>query len=291
MRFSKEELETDYPNTTHRNLKSNLLGKIISVKNPLLFSALIKKGAFLNELSPLTNFLIENSKDKNPEFYQLIYDLFSIKEENYSLVEKNLNKKYIQDKYSLEKILKYTMNLETNDKQDLLNKILKSYLKTNKDLFIDFIFNNISSSNKEFFNYLFIKMNEYKIDINENSPLNSFLPDENCSYSKPSSFFISSTYHEKILNLIDFGFKFNQKNYKFNNKSLIKNLIDCDLKESNENLADLDSYIKNHEKFNDLNSAFPILKELTQKIIKIRKDSLDEKIKIKSVDFHKRAKL
>ena len=211
MKYSKEELEQ----VTDKHCKEHVLyHAILGIKNPFIFSALMQKKVSFNALEKPTQWLLQNNSMKEPsaEFYQTIYYLES---------SKSRNPHYQEDNCFIHTILEFLSKMDTKEKTDLSSQFYNKYGKKYSKNILDWIFNNSNASTLTL--YLLDRFQSDNLDINKKFPLDRFLPKED--YRK-SSFFISSGENNRLKFLLECGFRFNEKDYVYNNKSLFQNLMD-----------------------------------------------------------------
>lgn len=211
MKYSKEELEL----VTDKYRKEHVLyHAVLSIKNPFIFSALMQKRVSFEALEQPTQWLLENNHTPEPSaaFYQTVYYLES---------SKNGHTHYQEEDRFIYTILEFLSKMDTKEKTDLSSKFYNKYGKKYFKNILDWIFNNTNSNPIIF--YLLDRFQSDNIDINKHFLLDRFLPKEDY---KKSSFFISSGENSRLQFLLECGFRFNEKAYVYNDKSLFQNLMD-----------------------------------------------------------------
>jgi len=215
IKHSKEDIDASQDRTREGY---SLYSISLAIKNPYIFSAFLKTGAFQNKLSPESKWLLDLKKRPGDDIYQMV-----------CYVEDAIGHKNMMSNRDIElgkNILFHCLivnslgdfyKLDTPEKLEVIDKYIEDFGKKYKDEFFYFISQNYDQESKkeEFCEYLVTKMKNLGIDFSENKLLNKFLPEEDYYKKEPSKFFISSSYIKKINNLFNCGYKLDEKNYSY----------------------------------------------------------------------------
>jgi hypothetical protein len=225
MKFSKDELEKSKA-STHSGAK--LWNISFYIRNPYILSAFLEKGAFVNKLSNNSKWLLNVLDEPNKDIYQVIYDMEETKF------------RYSPALYSEQKqlhywILDYFCDMNDSNHIKVIDKYLKEFGEKDSSKILKFIVKNYSSKHKDFFSYVVSKLKLQGIDIENNNFLNYYLPETEKYSDTKNKFFISSSNFDKIKDLLEIGFRFDEKKYSFNGD----NLFIAVLKGNNKILTDI----------------------------------------------------
>jgi hypothetical protein len=214
LKFDKEQLESV---TSKHKEKKFLLNTAYSKKNYFIFSAFIQKGAFVDDLSPFSQWILKATKDQDIPL-KLYENIFHLENDSYY---QNNDLLYKQFNTFMAFFTKF--NEHTEFKENLLNKFYKDHGKKFHTYIIDFIYQNIVRI-PDVCDLFLTKIKESHIDINKNFPLNKILP-EVSSWSKEdekkTGFFISSQDIPRLKSLLEKGFKFDENKYEFAGQNLL----------------------------------------------------------------------
>jgi hypothetical protein len=217
LKHSKEDIDNfkEQDDKTGRSLYSVSFG----IRNPYIFSAFMKIGAFQNRLSESTKWLLKQKAHPSNDLYALIYEV------EYKNADKRANR-YPTDNSKLpsQDILfnlllgNYSNKLDTPEKIELVDTYFKEFGKKMEDEFIHYVYLNYRPGNA-LCEYLVVKLKNNGVDFSKNSLLNNSLPKER--YKKDEdTFFISSSDTPKIKQLLEVGFTFDEKSYSFHGDNL-----------------------------------------------------------------------
>lgn len=229
LRFSKEELES-----VMKYGKPYIWSLVVNSRsNPLWFSALIQKGAFIENLSPEAKDLLKYiTPESTIEYYDFILSM-----------QTNENETFVHE------VCRFLFNLETEEKKELLEPLYLKYLNLSlpksKKIRSDVIKFCYEHPKAKLSAYLFQQLEDNKIDINKDFPLNNYLPKEIYGKNeKYHTFFISSSYITSIKEKLEAGFIFDEKNYIYNkNETLFTAVIKSERKDIIETIVPYLSHI------------------------------------------------
>jgi hypothetical protein len=215
LRFTKEEIDTN-------PMKSpdgfSLWGICFSIRNPYIFSAFLKIGAFRNKLHPDAKWILDQNPNPSDDLYSLVYDVQS----SYNSINSHIDKDepYARDflfKCLFDSYYNNFHNLDTPEKINTIDNYLRDFGKKKENELLYFLYKNYDEKEKKLkiCDYLVPKMKEIGIDFGQNDLLNNFLPKESYLNRDSKNFFISSSDIPRMNNLIKCGFKFNEKDYSF----------------------------------------------------------------------------
>lgn len=252
LKFSKEEIDSC---KDELRLGGDLFNYCFRIRNPYIFSAFIKIGAFEDKLSNDSKWLLKQEKNPSLNLYELIYNV----EDGY------YHKRHSHDDPP-EGILfdrlfnSYAFSLDA-EKFNLVDKYFKTFGKRKEEHFLQFICDN-HGRRSDLCDYLVVKLKNNNVDLSKNSLLNKFLPQEK---HWKSNFFISSIEMPKIQKLLECGFRFDEKSYSFygdnlfvavvksNESRLIKPILPYlkDVISQSGNLMEQHQYIESLNKLGD----------------------------------------
>lgn len=215
MKHSKEDLQNFKLEHTNQHA---LFDITVQCGNSFLFSAFIKKGAFINKLSNVSKKVLSYIPEPPLSLSQRIFNLLPLK--TYQLEKDNSH-------YEIINYLEYCSDLNNDNKINLVKNLYKDFGKEYHSTFVEYIFET-AAKNPPLNNMLLNLIKQNNNDINDEYPLNKLLP--KCSINKqsfaPTSFFVSSSEYPKIKQLLDYGFHFDEKNYIYHNENLFNTLLE-----------------------------------------------------------------
>lgn len=213
--FTKEELE----NYQLGSLKTNLfLHLVLTCQNSFLFAGLIKNDAFVDALSPLSNWVVKNTPEAPLELLEAVFHM----EQGQGFVHsKKTFKGNVSEDIQTSQIhilVKYLSAMDTPLKFNLAQKFFEQW----GEHYVEPLVSEIFYTDKEtpFNEFIISQFKMAGINFNKNFPLNSMLPKNN-----ESSFFISSSNLPKLQTLLQYGFVFDEENYRFKGDTLFTALI------------------------------------------------------------------
>ncbi|NCQ52375.1 hypothetical protein GW796_10940 [archaeon] len=214
-RFSKEELESCTEKTKWYSLVD------YAFKNSFLLSAFIKIGAFVNQLTPESKWILNSGVQTTDFIYETIYYIEDHKRrKNREFI--NENEEDIRNKNTL---FDFLFNHRPKDEFNLqlIEKYYVDFGKKEKEKILEFIHNNAGSNGKssEICNFFHLKLIKDDFAFDSCSIINKFLP-KNIDDSK---FFISSLDILRIKSLLNYGFRFNEEQYSYNNDNLFLSVV------------------------------------------------------------------
>ena len=215
LKHSKEDLQNFKLEYSNQNA---LFDITVQCGNSFLFSAFIKKGAFINKLEFVSKKVLSYIPEPPLSLSQRIFNLIPLK--TYHLAKDNSH-------YEIMNYLEYCSDLDNDNKIKLVKNLYKDFGDKYHSTFIEYIFET-AAKNPALNNMLLDLIKESKKDINESAPLNKFLPNFslNSQSFAPKSFFISSSEYPKIKQLLEYGFRFDEKNYIYQNENLFNTLLE-----------------------------------------------------------------
>jgi hypothetical protein len=211
LKYSKEEIDACKEKI---RWNGDLFESCFRIRNPYIFSAFMKVGAFQDKISNDTKWLLKQENNPSNDLYELMYYV----EDAYRDKKHNDDEEYkggilfscLFDRYA------HYLDAEKF-------KIIDSYFKTfgkrkEKDL-LEFICNN-HGRRSELCDYLVVKLKNNNVDLSQNSFMNNLLPKEESWHGEDKKFFISSSDMPRITKLLECGFRFNEKEYSFHGDNL-----------------------------------------------------------------------
>ncbi len=216
--FTKKELDSA---KDHKKVFAyeSLLDATVSIKNPYLMSAVLKKKACLKNLSKEGAWILEKNEKKEDDLYDLIYIIEGSKKSD--LKEKK--------SYVLENIFEYiTSNyvvMEKDTKIRLVNEFFNDFGVFSESFLVDKLFRG-SLGLYDFFNIVVNKLKEKNIDFSK-YPLNDVFFARNNN-------FISANDEQLLKSLIDAGFRFDEKRYEYDGENLFINILKMNRKNLND---------------------------------------------------------
>jgi hypothetical protein len=206
LKYSKEEIDS-----CKEEIKWNgdLFNSCFRIRNPYIFSAFIKIGAFQDKLSNDTKWLIKQEKNPSNNLYELMYYIESAYRD----------KKHNHDEEYKGGILfnclfdRYAYNLDA-EKLKIVDSYFKTFGKRKEKDFLEFICAN-HGKRTELCDYLIVKLKNNNVDLSKNGLMNKFLPTDNHWSNDLKRFFISSLDMPRIEKLLESGFRFDEKNYSY----------------------------------------------------------------------------
>lgn len=220
--FKKLDLESYQLGEQNTNL---LLHLVLACRNSFLFAGLIKTGAFVEALSPLSNWIIKNTNSPSLDLYENVFNM----ECQHNLIHKNkifkgnLNEDVQTMQVSI--LMDYLANMDTPEKFNLAQKFFHDWGQQYASEIIDKIFQTEKPT--AFNEFIVSQFKANDIDINKGFPLNDLLPDNknNWSDTQEESFFISSSHIPRLTTLLDYGFVFDEEKYRFKDDTLFMAVI------------------------------------------------------------------
>lgn len=179
--------------------------KVLSLKNPYLFSAFLTIGAFKSRLASESLWVLDQIKKPSLDLYQVIYQ----HEKNEGI--------YVSDTKPKEKINFiphmgfYLELMDTPEKKKIANLLYEKYKDTPTELLKN-SFDNIKRPSSLFM----IEKLKKNIDINENGFMEEYLQTD-----RKEKFFISSTHFDSIRKLLSVGFMFDEDKYSKGGETLM----------------------------------------------------------------------
>lgn len=216
LRFNKEEIDAA------KNVKNKegytLWGVTFSIRNPYIFSAFLKTGAFQDKLHSDAKWLLTKFEKPSDDLYSLVFDVQNAYNSRNNHIAKD-------EPYGNNFLFKYIFDSSYNDFSSLndpkkiyiVDSYIKDFGKQKQEELLYFLYKNYSDDDKKFkiCHHTMKKMKEIGIDFSKNELLNKFLPGEDYLNRNDKNFFISSSYIPTMKNLINCGFRFNEKDYSF----------------------------------------------------------------------------
>ena len=221
LRFSKEEIDAS---TDRTNRGNSLFSISFRIKNPYIFSAFLKVGAFQDKICDDAKWLLRQVKNPTNDLYSLIFEV------QQSSQDRNYDDRYnfSESPYANDSLFKSLFDsyyngfnkLDTPEKIQIIDNYIRDFGKEKEKELLYFIYKNYDKESKrmEVCEYLVMKMKKLGIDFSQSNLLNIFLPEED--YNRNAKFFISSSHIPRIKNLLECGFKFNEKDYFFHGDNL-----------------------------------------------------------------------
>jgi hypothetical protein len=217
LKFSKDELNSAIE-TEKLRFSVNLFNISFQIKNPYIFAAFLKKGAFQDKLCKESKWVLKQKKQPSNELYSLVYNIQS--EMPHKHYDDNQSPDHPAGKTILfDNLLKiYAAKLDTPEKIEVVDNYFKQFGKKMEEQFLNFIYAE-SDNKKDLCDYLVIKLKNNGCDFTKNKLMNNYLPEVESWHSQPS-FFISSSHVPQIQRLLDYGFRFDEKEYSFEGDNL-----------------------------------------------------------------------
>ncbi len=222
---NKEEIDASKDRTRDGY---NLYNISFGIKNAYIFSGFLKIGAFQDKLTSDAKWLLNTKKRPGDDIYQMVFYVQDTQQNknmmSYREIEYGRNSLFhCLFVSSLGEFYK----MDTPEKIEVIDNYIKDFGKKYKDEFLYFIYKNYDQESKkeEFCNYIIKRLKNLGIDFSENKLLNEFLPEEEQYKKEPSKFFISSSYIKKINNLLNCGYKLDEKNYSYYGDNLFISVL------------------------------------------------------------------
>jgi hypothetical protein len=216
LRFSKEEIDAA------KDIKSkdgySVWGVTFAIRNPYIFSAFLKIGAFQDKFHPDSKWLLEQFKKPNDDLYSLVFDVQNAyNSRNIHIVQDEPYGRNFLFKCIFDSSYTNFNLLDTPEKIYIVDSYITDFGKEKEEELLYFLYKNYSDDDKKIkiCNHTMKKMKEIGIDFSKNELLNNLLPEENYLNRDSKKFFISSSNIPRMKNLINCGFKFNEKDYSF----------------------------------------------------------------------------
>lgn len=214
LKFSKEEIDS-----CKEELKwhKDLYSLCFIIKNPYIFSAFMKIGAFEDKISKDTQWLLKQEKNPSNDLYELMYyveDTHHDKRNNHEEYNGGILFNCLFEQYAY--------NLDT-EKLKVIDSYFKTFGKRKEKVFLEFICQNYGRRT-ELCDYLVMKLKHNNVDLSKNGFMNKSLPEEK-HWSNSKQFFISSQEMPRIQKLLEAGFRFDEKNYSHYGDDLFTALV------------------------------------------------------------------
>jgi len=216
-RFSKKELESCEVKKRWSNLSD------FAFKNSFLLSAFLENGAFVKDLSSASKWILKSGIPMDDFLYETIYYI----EDD----ARRSNRGYIgeskQEKSQRNNLFYFLCDYRPDNlfNLDLLNKYYTEFGAKDQKHILNYIYKNAASDHSagEICNFFHMKLVNDKFDFNSCDILNNILPKS--KRDEDSKFFISSTDMPRIKTLLDYGFRFDEKNYSYGRDNLFVAII------------------------------------------------------------------
>lgn len=196
-------------------------------KNSFLLSAFIEQGAFINKLTNSSKWIL----DSGIKIDSFLYETISYIEDDFRRQNRQpLNQKVSNDN-DKDILFYFLFENRPNNKVNLmlLEKYYNNFCKTDKNKIINFIFKNAGKNfnDGEICNFLYKKLCNEGFDFTSSNILNNLLPKETTKTipNEIKNFFISSIDIPRIKFLLDYGFRFDEKEYSYYGDNLFISII------------------------------------------------------------------
>jgi hypothetical protein len=222
LRYTKEEIENS---SAALNDGTTLYSLSFQINNAYIFSAFLKIGAFNNRLCDEAKWLLKQAKNPSNDLYQLVFNVQEAKQKRFVYKESDSSN---PSKYeTLFNCLfdSYTNNvhkLDTPEKIYVIDKYLTEFGKEKEKHLLYFVANNYTnkSTNLKMFDrsvvcdYIINKLINDGLEPSKADCLNYLLPQQSKMWNS-KNFCITNDEITTIKKLLDYGFRFNEKNYSF----------------------------------------------------------------------------
>jgi hypothetical protein len=244
LRYTKEEIDNS---SAVLNDGTTLYSLSFQIKNAYIFSAFLKIGAFNNRLSDDAKWLLSQNKNSSNDLYELVFTVQEAKERRtvYKENDPNNPSRYdilfncLFDSYQTD-----FYNLNTPEKIDIVDKYLNEFGKEKEKNLLYFVAKNYThkSGNLKMYDrtsvcdYIINKLINDGLDVSKADCLNYLLPQPSKMWNN-NHFGITQDEITTIKKFLDYGFRFNEKDYSFfddnlfmatvksNNKLIIKTIL------------------------------------------------------------------
>lgn len=229
LKWTKEEIDYSIANEKSKE-GYTLWGITFNIKNPYIFSAFLKKGAFQDKLHPDIKWLLAQSKNPSDDLYALAFDIQHANNIKNQYISISHDEPYSQN-FLFKSIFDSSYNnfnkLDTPEKIQIANNYVRDFGVERENELLYFLYKNYDEQSKkiEICHHLVSQMKKIGIDFSNNDLLNNFLPKETYLNEDSKTFFISSSDRLKIKNLLKCGFQFNEKAYSFYGNNLFKGVL------------------------------------------------------------------
>lgn len=221
LRYTKEEIDGSIDAL---NDGTNLYNISFQIRNPYIFSAFLKIGAFNHRLSEESKWLLNQVKNPSNDLYELAFIVQDGKQKRLSYKEGDSNNPSHNDVLFNCLFDSYTnefYKLDTPEKIEVIDKYLTQFGKEKEENLIYFVSKNYhnESPRLELCEYIITKLVKNGLDVSTSNCLNHLLPKQSNIWNN-RNFSIHEKELSAIKNLLDYGFRFNEKEYSFFDDSL-----------------------------------------------------------------------
>lgn len=216
-RFSKKDIES----CETKNRWSNLSD--LAFKNPFLLSAFLETGAFHKQLSTPSKWILKSGIPMDSFLYETIYYI----EDDFRRGNRGHIGESAKEKSQRNNLFYFLCDYRPKDSfnLNLLEKYYNEFGVKDQKHILKYMYTNAGSEHSagEICNFFHMKLVNDKFDYNSVDILNNILPKD--KRNDDSKFFISSTDIPRIKVLLDYGFRFDEKNYSYGNDNLFVAII------------------------------------------------------------------
>ena len=220
-KFSKKELEDCTAKTRWYTLSD------YAFKNSFLLSGFIEQGAFHDKLNKASQWIINSGLTMDSFLYETIYYIENDcrRKNRYPLHTSVENRSQMDNLFYF--LCDYRPKNIFNLK--LLEKYYHDFGKKDKTHILNYILTNAGDNKSagEICHFFKIKLINDGFDFNSSTILNKLLPKNR----ETSKFFISSSDIPRLQELLNYGFRFDEKNYSYNGNNLFIAIAQSDRKD------------------------------------------------------------
>jgi hypothetical protein len=222
LKYTKEEIDNS---SAALNDGTTLYSLPFQIKNAYIFSAFLKIGAFNSKLSDDAKWLLAQNKNPSNDLYELIFTVQEAKEKKFVYKENDASNpsqyeilfNCLFDSYQTD-----FHNLNTPEKIDIVDKYLTEFGKEKEKNLLYFVAKNYTnkSGNLKMYDradvcdYIVTKLISNGLDVSKADCLNYLLPQPSKMWNS-NHFGIKNDEINTIKKLLDYGFRFNEKDYSF----------------------------------------------------------------------------
>lgn len=222
LRYSKEEIDRS---SAALNDGATLYSLSFHIKNAYIFSAFLKIGAFSNKLCDEAKWLLNQVENPSNDLYQLVFNVQEAKQKRFVFKENDSSNpsRYetlfncLFDSYASD-----FHKLDTPEKIDIVDKYLTQFGKEKEKNLLYFVAKNYTHDSislkmydrTDISNYIVNKLIHDGLDPSKADCLNYLLPVQSKMWNS-KNFCITNDEINTIKNLLDYGFRFNEKDYSF----------------------------------------------------------------------------
>lgn len=216
LRYSKDEINDS---SAVLNDGTTLYNISFQIKNAYIFSAFLKIGAFNNRLSDDAKWLLAQNKNPGNDLYELIFQVQEAKEKRIVYKENdssNPSKYEILFNCLFDSYQNDFHKLNTPEKIDIVDKYLTQFGKEKEKNLLYFVAKNYNPESKrlDICDYIIAKLISNGLDVSKADCLNYLLPQQSKMWNS-KNFCITQSELNTIKSLLNYGFKFNEKDYSF----------------------------------------------------------------------------